>query len=266
MDSGTSTFNISAPVGSAGEAGIARSRPELKQCLLSGVLFRAYRVPKLGGRCVSLALRLEGGSCFSATLRRILIAYHGVEVGAYSYGECIIPGAFPPGVTVGRYVSVASGVRVFLRNHPYERLSMHPFFYNPALGYVPEDTVPSGALRIDHDVWIGERAILTPGCRRVGLGAVLGAGAVVTQDVPPFAIVAGNPARFIRRRFSDDICDAIIASRWWEHPVAECARHMPQMIQPLVTQEDVRRHPLLRHSAPAGNPPVEGTRSGARED
>lgn len=246
MRSGDTIIDSSPPALTSAKAPEASGRRELRECLLSGLLLRAYRTPKLGRHCVSLALRMEGGSFFSATLRRILRVYHGVQVGAYSYGECMIPGVFPGGVTVGRYVSVANGVRVLLRNHPYERLSMHPFFYNHALGVVTHDTIAQGALTIEDDVWIGERAIITPGCRRIGLGAVVGAGAVVTHDVADFTIVAGNPARPIRRRFDDATCDLIRASRWWQRPIEDCVACIEHMVRPLNGSASL--HPLL--SAP----------------
>lgn len=68
---------------------------------------------------------------------------------------------------------------------------------------------------VGHDVWLGHGAVILKGVK-VGSGAVVGAGSVVTKDVPPFAIVAGNPARQLRRRFSDDVCTAIANSLWWE--------------------------------------------------
>src|SRR4051794_9846381 len=97
--------------------------PAMRCCTLSPLLIRSYRVARFRRACERAALRLEGGDFFSATMRIILRRYHGVSVGPYSYGECMRPGAFPGGVTVGRYVSIANGVRVYLRNHPYERLS-----------------------------------------------------------------------------------------------------------------------------------------------
>src|ERR1017187_4066715 len=174
-----------------------------RRSILSSAILAAYRWGRVRGICMSVLEQLEGGAFYSSTLRRILERYHGVRVGAYSYGECMVPGSWPAGVRVGRYVSVAPGVRVFLRNHPYDRLSMHPFFYNKKLGWVAEDTITSGTLEIGHDAWIGERVIITPGCRRIGIGAVVGAGAVVTKDVPDFAMVGGNPARLIRYRFPE---------------------------------------------------------------
>lgn len=144
----------------------------------------------------------------------------------YSYGPCLVPGGFPPGVKVGRYVSVASGVQVLLRNHPMDRLSTHPFFFNQKLGLLEKDTIEDGNLEIGHDAWIGSRVIITPGCKRIGIGSVVGAGAVVTKDVPDFAIVGGNPARLIRYRFSEDQREVILASRWWERSIEELRAHM----------------------------------------
>ena len=220
---------------------------ELRYSPLAPLLLRAYRSPRFQRLCVAALLRLEGGEFYSGTLRRILERHHGVRVGAYSYGPCMVPRAFPAGVSVGRYVSVGPGVQVFLRDHPLDRLSTHPFFYNHQLGMVAEDTIPSGVLEIGHDAWIGASAIITRGCSRVGIGAVVGAGSVVTRDVQDFAIVAGNPARLKRFRFSEESREAIKASRWWDRSVEDCVRCMAEMVKPL--GEEPWRHPLL--TAPA---------------
>jgi len=191
--------------------------PDLERSRLAPLLLRAYALRPLRSVCVNLALRLEGGAFHSATLRRLLARYHGVRIGAYSYGPCLTPGLFPAGVTIGRYVSIGHGVRVFLRNHPMDRPSMHPFFFNSRLGYIAQDTVPMSRLWIGHDAWIGENAIITPSCHRIGIGAVIGAGAVVTRDVPDFAVVAGNPAALIRYRFSANTVEHLRRMRLWEH-------------------------------------------------
>lgn len=205
---------------------------ELRSCAMSEALLRAYRVPALRRAAVAVALRREGGEFRSATLRAILLRYHGVRVGAYSYGPCMVPGALPEGVTVGRYVSMAAGVRVFRRNHPLERFSQHPFFFNHDLGMVPRDNIESHPLWIGHDVWIGYGAILLPGCRAVGTGAVIGAGAVVTRDVPDFAVVTGNPARVMRYRFAPELRERILSSHWWECTAAECAACLRDFVVP----------------------------------
>lgn len=238
--------------GAAHDLPIAADEELARDCrrsvLASAMLGLAMAVNRKGlvARAGRLGLRCEGGAFYSATAREVLRDHFNVRVGAYSYGECMQPGAWPGGVVVGRYVSVAKGVRVFLRNHPLDRLSLHPFFYNHRLGFVDRDTIDSTSLFVGHDAWLGEQAIITPGCSRIGVGAVVGAGAVVTKDVEDFAIVAGNPARVLRLRFDEGVRASILDSRWWERPIQEVGKMMDHMLAPL--DGDVSEHPLLRRS------------------
>lgn len=124
---------------------------DLTQSRFSALLLRAYAIRWLRRPCLELALRLEGGEFSSATLRAILARYHGVRIGGFSYGSCLVPGRLPAGVTIGRYASIGWGLRVYLRNHPMESVSMHPFFFNHRLGLVDDDTVPFSELWIGHD-------------------------------------------------------------------------------------------------------------------
>ncbi|MBK9127278.1 MAG: CatB-related O-acetyltransferase [Phycisphaerales bacterium] len=184
---------------------------------------------------LTLVLRLEGGELYSPTLRRIFRDYHGLDIGLYSYG-CFDADRFPPGVTIGRYCSVAAGALVLNANHPLDRRSLHPFFYNPAHGLVTQLGIERVPVTIGHDVWLGRNAILTPGCRSVGNGAVIGAGAVVTRDVPAYAIVAGNPARVLRHRFDAETIAALEASRWWEHAIDELRSRLSEFSEPVAQQ------------------------------
>jgi len=137
--------------------------------------------------------------------------------GAYSYG-CFNISAFPSGTSIGVYCSIADGVSCLRRNHPYDRLSQHPFFYNQYLGFVTKDTIEDNGdnpLTIGHDVWIGRNTTILPGCKYIGHGAIIGAGAIVTKDVPNFAIVGGNPAKIIKYRFSEEVQNTILKSPWW---------------------------------------------------
>jgi acetyltransferase-like isoleucine patch superfamily enzyme len=184
------------------------------------------------GLLLTLVLRLERGELHSPTLRRIYRDYHGVDIGLYSYG-CFDPDRFPAGVTIGRYCSVAGGAVVLNANHPLDRQSQHPFFYNPAHGVVPRVGIERTDVTIGHDVWLGRNALLTPGCRAVGNGAVIGAGAVVTKDVPAYAIVVGNPARVVRYRFDPQSISQIEHSRWWERSIEELRLRLDEFAAPV---------------------------------
>lgn len=174
-----------------------------------------------GGRVPSrlvirLARRWEGGPCYSRTWRRLLWERNGVEVGAYSYGALMELTPHPrKGLRIGRYVSMALTMRWGL-NHPMDRLSTSPMFYPGRYGYMFNVHEPLPTLEIGHDAWIGENAVIMPGCSRIGIGAVVGAGAIVTRDVPDFAIVTGVPASVRRYRFDEPLRERILASRWWD--------------------------------------------------
>ena len=166
-----------------------------------------------------LVLTAEGGEFHSLTLREIFRRYYDVDVGAYSYGACLMPGLCDPGTTVGRYSSLARTARVLNRNHPLDFRSTHAFFFNSACGYVKTDRVDYRPLAIGSDVWIGHSAIILPSVDEIGHGAVVGAGAVVTQNVPPYAVVVGNPGRVIRLRIPEVKVAELLASSWWQQDV-----------------------------------------------
>jgi acetyltransferase-like isoleucine patch superfamily enzyme len=193
---------------------------ELRRSLAAPLLIISYKVLRGPGTAflrrliARLLLALESGQMRSSSLRQIMAEVHGVEVGAHSYG-CFDPVRFPPGIRVGRYVSVGPNVAAYRRNHPMDRLSLHPYFYRPGLGAGENADVETASLEIGAGSWLGANAVILPGCRRIGRGAVVAAGAVLTRDVRDYAVVGGNPARLIRYRFSaEGIADAD-ATRWW---------------------------------------------------
>ncbi|MFQ5654906.1 MAG: CatB-related O-acetyltransferase [Planctomycetota bacterium] len=217
----------------------ARERDRAARSALSPLLVRAYGVGSLRRVAVRLARRLEGGAFFSRTLREILARYHRVKVGMYSYGSCMIPGNFPPGTVVGNYCSTARSIRIYRRNHPIDRISQHPFFYNSDLGLLDNDSIETDVdnpLRIGNDVWIGDQVVILPRCRTIGDGAVVGAGSVVTRDVEPFTVIAGNPARLLRKRFGEPLEAQVRSSHWWDLAISELAKDLPAFLAPATSE------------------------------
>ncbi len=125
---------------------------------------------------------------------------------------------------IGKFGNIASHVRINPTNHPTWRASLHHFTYRSRSHFVGADDDDevhdwrlSHRVTIGPDVWIGHGAILLPGIS-VCVGSVVGAGSVVTKDVPEYTIVAGNPARIIRRRVPEDVAAALKRIAWWDWP------------------------------------------------
>ncbi|HET6522492.1 MAG TPA: CatB-related O-acetyltransferase [Geminicoccaceae bacterium] len=157
-----------------------------------------------------------------------------IEVGEYTYYhdfddplgfERNVLYAFPfvgDRLVIGRFCSIAAGATFVLNggNHLIDAVSTYPFgiFGAGWEGALPEAWPDRGDLVVGNDVWIGFGATLLPGVR-VGDGAVIGAKSVVASDVPPYAIVAGNPARVIRYRHPEAAIARLLALRWWDWPI-----------------------------------------------
>jgi acetyltransferase-like isoleucine patch superfamily enzyme len=172
------------------------------------------------------------------TLRDIFRHYHKVDIGMYTHGGCFREWAVDPETTIGRYCSIAAGVRILTENHPMDFQSTHGFFFNPLFRFTAGNLVRRKSLTIGNDVWIGYNAVIMPGVSRVGDGAVIAAGAVVNKEVPPYAVVVGNPARVVRFRFSAPTIARLLASRWWEKSIQEIVPDIQQYVRPLEPQQE----------------------------
>ncbi len=183
----------------------------------------------LGGLALQLYLRiLRINQYHSLRLRREFRERYSIDVGLYSYG-CFSALRVRGPVRIGRYCSFSETVRLIDANHPMHSFSMHPFFYDPSFGVVAESGVGTRMLVIDDDVWFGHNSIVLPRCRHIGRGAVIAAGAVVTQDVRPYTIVTGAPARELRARFPTVVVEQLEASRWWEYEPTEAMQLMQEI-------------------------------------
>jgi virginiamycin A acetyltransferase len=125
------------------------------------------------------------------------------------------PGVFKgtEAIRLGRYCALGDAVRMISSNHRIDLVNVN-FGLQVRLGLGTTDE-ERGPITVGHSVWIGDAAIVLGGVS-LGNGAVVGAGAVVTRDVPPFAVVAGSPARVIRMRFGREAIDRLQALEWWE--------------------------------------------------
>jgi chloramphenicol O-acetyltransferase type B len=166
----------------------------------------------LAGLRKDASLMLEEG----VSIAPACMAFRTLRVGARSYirGESELLNIS----VIGRFCSIGNGVILGQekQGHPLNWVSTHPFqFTNTDLHYDGQ-VAPA---EIGHDVWIGREAMVMEGVK-VGTGAVIATRAVVTRDVPPYAVVAGIPARIVRYRHTPEVIAQLLACAWWEMPVA----------------------------------------------
>lgn len=140
------------------------------------------------------------------------------KVGDYSY---ILHDSEIIYTDVGKFCAIAPFTRINPGNHPYWRAAISNITYrssNYGLGENDQEFFQwrkKQRVIIGHDVWIGQDVLVMPGVN-VGIGAIIGGGAIVTKDVPNYTIVAGNPAKTIKRRFSEKIEEELLKISWWD--------------------------------------------------
>jgi len=164
-----------------------------------------------------------------------------IDVGEYTYydspddptafeRDAVLYGFGPERLIIGRFCAIAAKVRFLMAgaNHADHGPSTYPFGVFGAGWADTMDIVMSAPSRGDtvvgHDVWLGYSALVLPGVR-IGPGAVVAAASVVARDVPPYAIVAGNPARVIRSRFPEEDVARLLRAAWWDWPIDLVTEH-----------------------------------------
>ena len=138
-------------------------------------------------------------------------------------------------LVIGRFCSIACGAKFLFNsaNHTQASLSTYPFpIFFEEWGLRKENVAEAwdrrGDIFVGSDVWIGYEAVIMAGVT-VGDGAVVGARALVTRDVPPYAVVGGVPARVIRRRFPEETVEKLLALQWWNWPEEKIKRHIREI-------------------------------------
>src|SRR4051812_20924351 len=155
---------------------------------------------------------------------------------------------------IGKYCALATGVRFIMAGgkHPTARVSTFPFTI--FCGDWAEGTIDliydlphRGDTVVGNDVWFGYRAMIMPGIT-IGDGAIVAAGAVVSRDVPSYAIAAGNPARVVRTRFDEADVNRLLRSAWWDWPVELVTAHARTIMAgtPAEIEHIARQHGLFR--------------------
>ena len=199
-------------------------------------------------------------------LRRQLAYYvvrHGFEIGDYSHG---LPDVRALGgrLKVGKYCSFAEGATFILGGqHPTKAVTTFSL-ENVFGGEKPASRQESrGDIVVGSDVWIASNAVILSGVT-IGDGAVVGLGAVVLHDVPPYAIVFGNPARVIEKRFSDDVIIELLGLRWWDLGPEQVAALRPLLVESdisafLAACRKLRGLPPRSASSPPLQPPLKST-------
>ncbi|WP_283771405.1 CatB-related O-acetyltransferase [Shewanella sp. 10B] len=145
---------------------------------------------------------------------------YGSTVGKATY----LSSAIISNCSIGAFCSIGPGSRVGgLGEHPTQFVSTHPAFYSnlkqSGITYISgENEIPfveNSPVNIGNDVWIGARALILDGVN-IGHGAIIAAGAVVTKDIPPYAVVGGVPAKLIKYRFHPEVVDSLLGLKWWD--------------------------------------------------
>ncbi|MEN3147735.1 CatB-related O-acetyltransferase [Neorhizobium sp. IRAMC:178] len=132
-------------------------------------------------------------------------------------------------LVIGKFVQIARGSYFITSsaNHPMTGFTTYPFriFKPETFGY---KDLPVRDTIVGHDVWIGHNAAIMPGVT-IGHGAIIAAASVVTRDVPPYAVVGGNPAGLIRMRFPDEIVTELLGLAWWDWPIDKIEAKLPAL-------------------------------------
>ena len=195
--------------------------------------WKLTRKVRIGRNCIVRQSSFEG---YNTVFNKCSVVNSFIGLGTY-VGDC----SYIASTKIGRFCSIAENVRIVIGNHPTSVfVTTYPsFYYNTEsqIGYTFHkgnplfmglNKFPKGEsdfhVIIGNDVWIGCNCLIIEGVK-IGDGAIIGAGAVVTKDVPPYSIVAGVPAKVIKYRFSEEQISMLDRIKWWNWPVDKIAEN-----------------------------------------
>jgi virginiamycin A acetyltransferase len=133
---------------------------------------------------------------------------------------------------IGKFVSISWNVTVGAIQHKIKNLTTHAFPYSSAFNIVDNNKFENIRTIIGHDVWIGTGAIIMSGVN-IGNGSIIGAGSIVTKDIEPYSVVAGNPTKLLYKRFSQEIIVEIEKIKWWNWDKEKIQNYIQYFKQPL---------------------------------
>lgn len=158
--------------------------------------------------------------------------YPQYQIGKWTYGNPMIR-SWGEGATlrIGAFCSIAEGVKIFLGGeHRVEWVTTFPFSVLwEAARHIKGHPKTKGDVNIGNDVWLGADSVILSGVT-IGDGSVVGARSVITNDITPYTIVAGNPARMVRKRFDDQIIDRLLRVKWWEWEDSKIEKALPLLL------------------------------------
>lgn len=175
-----------------------------------------------------------------------------IQVGKGTYGTIVIQSLYVTDkekITIGNYVSIAPDVTFLLGvNHQIDTATTFPF-HSKLIQRSPIDAISKGPIVIDDEVWIGTGAMIFSGVR-IGKGAIIAAGALVTKDVPAYAIFGGNPAKLIRYRFSEEIIRILLPIHFANFSNEWIKQHIDIIYKKIETVQDALQLKALADSYP----------------
>ncbi len=186
----------------------------IKKILFSYKIYKYSKNNKIQKNC-TIGKKVTLNNCIFSEHSRVAeyASVHNTEVGSYSalgrYSKIVH-------TKIGKYCAISWDTTINAISHPYNHLTISAFPYVPRVGnFVKKRKQTYKEVIIKNDVWIGANSVIMPGVT-IGNGAIIGAGAVVTKDVPDYAIVVGVPAKIVKYRFEEDIIKRLLELKWWD--------------------------------------------------